>query len=109
RGATREADERNAADLLADPKEIAEHVMLVDLGRNDVGRVAEIGSVHVAYRMWIERYSHVMHIVSNVEGRLRPGLTALDVLRAACPAGTVSGAAEGAAMGSNRPSGARPR
>ena len=98
RGATREADERNAADLLADPKEIAEHVMLVDLGRNDVGRVAEIGSVKVTDRMVIERYSHVMHIVSNVEGRLRPGLTALDVLRAAFPAGTVSGAPKVRAM-----------
>ncbi len=98
RGATRDADERHAAELLADPKEIAEHVMLVDLGRNDVGRVAQIGSVSVTDRMVVERYSHVMHIVSNVEGRLRPGLSALDVLRAAFPAGTVSGAPKVRAM-----------
>ena len=73
RGATREADEALAKELLADPKEIAEHVMLLDLGRNDVGRVAQTGSVQVSDRMVIERYSHVMHIVSNVEGRLKPG------------------------------------
>src|SRR5205807_8550826 len=73
RGATREADERLAAELLADPKEIAEHVMLLDLGRNDVGRVAQTGSVQVTERMVVERYSHVMHIVSNVEGVLKPG------------------------------------
>jgi anthranilate synthase component 1 len=98
RGSTREADEALAAELAADPKEIAEHVMLLDLGRNDVGRVAQIGSVHVADRMVIERYSHVMHIVSNVEGTLRPGLTSIDVLRAAFPAGTVSGAPKVRAM-----------
>ncbi|MCC6193052.1 MAG: anthranilate synthase component I [Burkholderiales bacterium] len=98
RGATREADEALAAELAADPKEIAEHVMLLDLGRNDVGRVATIGSVRVADRMIIERYSHVMHIVSNVEGTLRPGLTSVDVLRAAFPAGTVSGAPKVRAM-----------
>jgi anthranilate synthase component I len=98
RGATREADEALAAELAADPKEIAEHVMLLDLGRNDVGRVAQIGSVRVADRMVIERYSHVMHIVSNVEGTLRPGLTSVDVLRAAFPAGTVSGAPKVRAM-----------
>jgi anthranilate synthase component 1 len=98
RGASREADERLAAELLADPKEIAEHVMLLDLGRNDVGRVASIGSVKVTEQMVIERYSHVMHIVSNVDGRLRPGLTALDVLRASFPAGTVSGAPKVRAM-----------
>jgi len=98
RGATREADEALAAELAADPKEIAEHVMLLDLGRNDVGRVAQIGSVHVADRMVIERYSHVMHIVSNVEGTLRPELTSVDVLRAAFPAGTVSGAPKVRAM-----------
>jgi len=92
RGATRDADEALAKELLADPKEIAEHVMLLDLGRNDVGRVAETGSVEVTDRMVIERYSHVMHIVSNVEGKLKPGLTSIDVLRAAFPAGTVSGA-----------------
>jgi len=98
RGATREADEALAAELAADPKEIAEHVMLLDLGRNDVGRVAQVGSVRVADRMVIERYSHVMHIVSNVEGTLKPGLTSVDVLRAAFPAGTVSGAPKVRAM-----------
>jgi anthranilate synthase component 1 len=92
RGATREADEALADELLADPKEVAEHVMLVDLGRNDVGRVAQTGTVKVTDRMQVERYSHVMHIVSNVEGTLKPGLTSIDVLRAAFPAGTVSGA-----------------
>jgi anthranilate synthase component 1 len=98
RGATREADEVLATELLADPKEIAEHVMLLDLGRNDVGRVAQTGTVHVTDRMVIERYSHVMHIVSNVEGTLKPGLTSIDVLRAAFPAGTVSGAPKVRAM-----------
>jgi anthranilate synthase component I len=98
RGATREADEDLGRELLADPKEIAEHVMLVDLGRNDVGRVAQIGSVRLTDRMVIERYSHVMHIVSNVEGTLKPGLTSIDVLRAAFPAGTVSGAPKVRAM-----------
>jgi anthranilate synthase component 1 len=86
------------AELLSDPKEIAEHVMLVDLGRNDVGRVAEWGSVKVDELMAVERYSHVMHIVSNVTGTLRKGLTAFDVLRAAFPAGTVSGAPKVRAM-----------
>jgi len=98
RGATREADLAFAQELLADPKEIAEHVMLVDLGRNDVGRVAAIGSVRVTERMIIERYSHVMHIVSNVEGELPPGMTSVDVLRATFPAGTVSGAPKVRAM-----------
>jgi anthranilate synthase component 1 len=98
RGATREADEQLAAELLADPKEIAEHVMLVDLGRNDVGRVAQTGTVDVTERMVVERYSHVMHIVSNVEGRLKPGLSSIDVLRASFPAGTVSGAPKVRAM-----------
>ena len=98
RGATREADEALAVELANDPKEIAEHVMLLDLGRNDVGRVAEIGTVKVADRMIIERYSHVMHIVSNVEGVLKPGLTSMDVLRATFPAGTVSGAPKVRAM-----------
>ena len=98
RGATREADEALAQELANDPKELAEHVMLLDLGRNDVGRVARIGSVKVADRMIIERYSHVMHIVSNVEGTLKPGLTSVDVLRAAFPAGTVSGAPKVRAM-----------
>jgi anthranilate synthase component 1 len=98
RGATREEDERLAAELTADPKEIAEHVMLVDLGRNDVGRVAQTGTVTLTDRMVVERYSHVMHIVSNVEGVLKPGLTSIDVLRAAFPAGTVSGAPKVRAM-----------
>jgi anthranilate synthase component 1 len=98
RGATRDADEKLAQELLADPKEIAEHVMLVDLGRNDVGRVATTGSVNVTERMTVERYSHVMHIVSNVEGTLKPGLTSIDVLRASFPAGTVSGAPKVRAM-----------
>jgi anthranilate synthase component 1 len=98
RGGTRDADEKLADELLADPKEVAEHVMLLDLGRNDVGRVAAVGSVKVTEQMVIERYSHVMHIVSNVDGKLRPGLTALDVLRASFPAGTVSGAPKVRAM-----------
>ncbi len=85
-------------DLLSDPKELAEHLMLIDLGRNDVGRIAEIGSVRLTEKMVIERYSHVMHIVSNVEGRLKPGLSAMDVLRATFPAGTVSGAPKIRAM-----------
>jgi anthranilate synthase component 1 len=98
RGATPEADAATAQELLADPKERAEHVMLIDLGRNDVGRVAATGSVKVTERMVIERYSHVMHIVSNVEGRLAAGLDAVDVLRASFPAGTVTGAPKVRAM-----------
>jgi len=98
RGATREADEAFAAELAADPKEIAEHVMLLDLGRNDVGRVAQVGGVRVTEQMMIERYSHVMHIVSNVEGTLKPGLSSFDVLAASFPAGTVSGAPKVRAM-----------
>jgi anthranilate synthase component 1 len=85
-------------DLLADPKELAEHLMLIDLGRNDVGRVSEIGSVRLTEKMVVERYSHVMHIVSNVVGQLRKGLSAIDVLRATFPAGTVSGAPKIRAM-----------
>ncbi|MDH4175302.1 MAG: chorismate-binding protein, partial [Betaproteobacteria bacterium] len=92
RGATPEDDARIAAELLADPKERAEHVMLIDLGRNDVGRVAAVGSVQVTEKMVVERYSHVMHIVSNVEGRCAPGVDAIDVFKASFPAGTVSGA-----------------
>ncbi|HEV2213166.1 MAG TPA: anthranilate synthase component I [Gammaproteobacteria bacterium] len=92
RGATLAEDAHLAEELLADPKEIAEHVMLVDLGRNDVGRVAETGSVRLTERMVIERYSHVMHIVSEVRGKLKVGLSPLDVLKASFPAGTVSGA-----------------
>ena len=98
RGATPEADAAAAQELLADPKERAEHVMLIDLGRNDVGRVAATGTVRVTERMVIERYSHVMHIVSNVEGRLAPGLDAIDVLKASFPAGTVTGAPKVRAM-----------
>ena len=98
RGKTAEADEAFATELLADPKERAEHLMLMDLGRNDVGRVAATGSVRVTENMVIERYSHVMHIVSNVEGRLREGLDAMAVLRASFPAGTVSGAPKVRAM-----------
>ncbi len=92
RGATQEEDEALAEELLADPKELAEHLMLIDLGRNDVGRVSEIGSVTLTDRMIIERYSHVMHIVSNVTGRITPELDAIDVLKATFPAGTLSGA-----------------
>ncbi len=98
RGATEAEDQRLEQDLLADPKERAEHIMLVDLGRNDVGRVAQTGSVHVTDKMVIERYSHVMHIVSNVSGELKPGMDAVDVLGATFPAGTVSGAPKVRAM-----------
>jgi len=98
RGRTPEEDAALAEELLADAKERAEHLMLLDLGRNDVGRVAEVGSVKVTEQFIIERYSHVMHIVSNVEGRLKGGLGALDVLRATFPAGTVSGAPKVRAM-----------
>ncbi len=92
RGATHEQDLALEAELLADPKERAEHVMLMDLGRNDVGHVSEAGSVEVGERFVVERYSHVMHIVSEVTGRLKDGLSYADVLRATFPAGTVSGA-----------------
>ncbi len=98
RGATVTQDERNAAELLVDPKERAEHIMLVDLARNDVGRIADFGSVRVTEMMGIERYSHVMHIVSNVTGRLRNGCTAFDVVKSTFPAGTVSGAPKIRAM-----------
>jgi anthranilate synthase component 1 len=98
RGGDEAEDQRLEAELLADPKERAEHLMLIDLGRNDVGRVAQTGSVQLTERMVIERYSHVMHIVSNVTGRLREGLGAIDVLRATFPAGTVSGAPKVRAM-----------
>ncbi len=98
RGATPEEDEANAAALLADPKERAEHVMLIDLARNDLGRVAEFGSVRVTEQMVIERYSHVMHIVSHVVGRLRADRNAFDAMRATFPAGTVSGAPKVRAM-----------
>jgi anthranilate synthase component 1 len=98
RGATPEADAFMAAELLADPKERAEHVMLVDLGRNDLGRVCATGSVNVTELMVIERYSHVMHIVSNVEGELRGDHDAFDLVRATFPAGTLSGAPKIRAM-----------
>ena len=98
RGKNREEDEALAQDLLADPKEIAEHVMLMDLGRNDVGRVADTGSVRVTDNMVIERYSHVMHIVSSVEGTVSPATSNIDVLRATFPAGTLSGAPKVRAM-----------
>jgi anthranilate synthase component 1 len=98
RGEDAEEDRRLAADLLADPKERAEHLMLVDLGRNDVGRVAELGSVRVTESFAIERFSHVMHISSTVQGRLRPGLDALDALVAGFPAGTLTGAPKIRAM-----------
>ena len=98
RGYTEDEDQALEAELLADPKELAEHLMLIDLGRNDCGRVAKTGSVKVTDRMIVERYSHVMHIVSNVTGELRDGMNALDVLRATFPAGTVSGAPKIRAM-----------
>ena len=98
RGETPEEDARRAEELLADPKERAEHVMLIDLGRNDVGRVAATGTVRVTEKMVIERYSHVMHIVSNVEGRIAPGRDSTDVFKAGFPAGTVTGAPKIRAM-----------
>ncbi|MGH8443188.1 MAG: anthranilate synthase component I [Nevskiaceae bacterium] len=98
RGATDAEDFANERELLADPKEIAEHLMLIDLGRNDVSRVAETGSVKVTEKMAIERYSHVMHIVSNVTGTLRSGLDALDALAATFPTGTLTGAPKVRAM-----------
>ena len=98
RGATPEEDDRLEAELLADPKERAEHIMLVDLARNDVGRVAEFNSVRLADVLSVERYSHVMHITSNVEGKLRAGMTAADALTACLPVGTVSGAPKVRAM-----------
>jgi anthranilate synthase component 1 len=98
RGATHEADQALEAELLSDPKERAEHLMLLDLGRNDVGRVAALGSVRVTESFVVERFSHVMHISSNVEGRLRPGLDALDALVAGFPAGTLTGAPKVRAM-----------
>lgn len=98
RGATREEDEALEKELLADPKECAEHLMLIDLGRNDAGRVCKTGTVELTDKMVIERYSHVMHIVSNVTGQLEAGLNAIDVLEATFPAGTVSGAPKVRAM-----------
>lgn len=98
RGATHEEDQALAAELLGDPKERAEHLMLLDLGRNDVGRVAEIGTVKVTESFAIERFSHVMHIMSEVQGRLRPGLDAVDALVGGFPAGTLTGAPKVRAM-----------
>ena len=98
RGKDMASDDALERELLADPKERAEHVMLVDLARNDLGRVCDYGSVHVSELMGVERYSHVMHIVSQVEGALRPELDAFDLLRATFPAGTVSGAPKIRAM-----------
>jgi anthranilate synthase component I len=98
RGKTEEEDLKLEKELLADPKECAEHVQLMDLGRNDIGRVSQSGSVKVTDNMTIERYSHVMHIVSNVEGTLKPNMHAMDVLKATFPAGTVSGAPKVRAM-----------
>ena len=98
RGATPHEDKALEEELLADPKERAEHLMLLDLGRNDVGRVAKIGTVSVTDQFFVERYSHVMHIVSNVEGKLADGRDALDALAAGFPAGTVSGAPKVRAM-----------
>jgi anthranilate synthase component 1 len=98
RGKSEEEDARLAEEMMADPKERAEHVMLVDLGRNDLGRVCEYGTVRVPNMMYVERYSHVMHIVSQVQGVLRPGMDAFDLLRATFPAGTLSGAPKVRAM-----------
>ena len=98
RGKTEEEDLKLEEDLLQDPKELAEHLMLIDLGRNDAGRVSQMGTVSLTDKMIIERYSHVMHIVSNVTGKLIDGMSAIDVLRATFPAGTVSGAPKIRAM-----------
>ena len=98
RGATPELDKAAEVELICDPKERAEHVMLIDLARNDIGRIAQIGSVKVTDAFIVERYSHVMHIVSNVEGTLNPGMTSMDVLKATFPAGTLTGAPKVHAM-----------
>ncbi len=98
RGKTEEEDKALEQDLLSDPKELAEHLMLIDLGRNDAGRVSQIGTVKLTTKMIVERYSHVMHIVSNVTGKVVPNMTCIDALRATFPAGTVSGAAKVRAM-----------
>src|SRR5205085_10772517 len=98
RGKTEDEDVRLEQELLADEKERAEHIMLVDLGRNDIGRVCQYGTVHVDQLMVIERYSHVMHIVSNVSGKLAAGKDSFDVMRACFPAGTLTGAPKVRAM-----------
>ena len=98
RGETAEDDQLLEQDMLADPKEIAEHLMLIDLGRNDVGRISQAGTVQVTEKMIVERYSHVMHITSNVVGRVNSGMNAIDILKATLPAGTLSGAPKIRAM-----------
>ena len=98
RGKDSKEDKELADKLKSDPKEIAEHLMLIDLGRNDVGRIAEVGSVETTEEMKIEKYSHVMHLVSNVVGKIKKGLTSIDVLKATFPAGTLSGAPKIRAM-----------
>jgi anthranilate synthase component 1 len=98
RGANLAEDERLSKDLLADAKECAEHLMLIDLGRNDIGRIAQIGTVEVTEQMAIEKYSHVLHMVSNVQGKIKDGMDAVDVLKATFPAGTLSGAPKVRAM-----------
>ena len=98
RGKDSKEDKELADKLQSDPKEIAEHLMLIDLGRNDVGRIAEVGSVKTTEEMKIEKYSHVMHLVSNVVGKIKKGLTSIDVLKATFPAGTLSGAPKIRAM-----------
>ena len=98
RGETAEDDQLLEQDMLADPKEIAEHLMLIDLGRNDVGRISQAGTVQVTEKMIVERYSHVMHITSNVVGKVNSGMNAIDILKATLPAGTLSGAPKIRAM-----------
>ena len=98
RGNTEEEDKENSNSLLNDPKELAEHLMLLDLGRNDIGKVSKIGSIKVTDKFFIEYYSHVMHIVSNIVGKIKEKLTAIDVLKSGFPAGTVSGAPKIRAM-----------
>ena len=98
RGSNEIEDEENAKDLLSDPKELAEHLMLIDLGRNDVGKISKMGTVKVSEKMVIEKYSHVMHIVSNVEGSKKENLSFIDVLKSTLPAGTLSGAPKIRAM-----------
>jgi anthranilate synthase component 1 len=109
RGRTKQEDDELAEEMMADPKEIAEHVMLIDLARNDIGRIAETGTVQVPSRMFVERYSHVMHITSEVHGRVDPKMSPWDVLRATFPAGTLSGAPKVRAMQIIRELEPRPR
>jgi anthranilate synthase component 1 len=109
RGRNEEEDARLAAEMMADPKEVAEHVMLIDLARNDIGRIARTGSVCVPSQMFVEKYSHVMHITSEVQGEVRPDKSPWDVLRATFPAGTLSGAPKVRAMQIIRELESRPR